>query len=185
VRHQEKGLTNSNPIQLVRASELDLGASILPVGAVYPRGGKTPINFGPAGYVGVGRRWLSHIIESPSEQTDTRIMAAAWVRMTFDGHAHFKRSELAHSIELVNKRTGELAPIKADALNKAIDRLIERGWLSHGSWSRDLIVPGFTVQNGQASHKSTRCPKKPGAPTVSGFRTDAAEESDISVGIAS
>lgn len=92
--------------------------------------------------------------------TDLRLMSAARSRIELSGHSHWRRGELRYVLSKVNTTTGELTPLSASALSRAIVRMVEAGMLQGGSWSECLVHPMFAVQTGRKDAKSP-CPARP------------------------
>lgn len=106
---------------------------------------------------------------NPALSTDLRLISAARSRIELSGHSHWKRGELRHVLTKVNATTGELVPLSASALTRAIVRMVEAGMLQHGSWSECLVHPMFEVQIALKRSQSP-CPTKP----CGGFKEQAA-----------
>ncbi len=135
-----------------------------------------PIHFGEhvdgteVAWVAMSKGWLTIMASNPTETTDNRVMALAHLRMSYEGVAVFKRSELSRLVQVVDRSTGEFKAIKSASLNKAIERLIERGHLEEGSWSQVLYVPLWAAQNGQYRDKTPAIPERPTAPRPQNLR---------------
>lgn len=97
---------------------------------------------------------------NPALSTDLRLMSAARSRIELSGHSHWHRGELRHVLAKVDRKTGELTPLSASAVNRAISRMVDAGMLQAGSWSECLINPLFYVQTARRVTASA-CPAKP------------------------
>ncbi|MGW6131336.1 hypothetical protein ACWFNE_15040 [Cellulomonas sp. NPDC055163] len=97
---------------------------------------------------------------NPALSTDLRLMSAARSRIELSGHSHWRRGELRLLLSKANMTTGELTPLSASALKRAIGRMVEAGMLQAGSWSECLVHPIFAVQTGRKDAKSP-CPTRP------------------------
>jgi hypothetical protein len=80
-----------------------------------------------------------------------------WVRVEFammghaggpDGHAPFAPGELAEVLRIVNRETGELAPMSRQNVNRAIRTAKARGAIDSWSTSRCLVVPHARYRSG-------------------------------------
>lgn len=135
------------------------------------RTARQPLHFG-VDVEGNDVRWIATSTlylyakgSNPMESTGERIMAHAMLRMDFHGIAVFKRSELARLCAQLDRQTGELRPLTAGALNRAIDRLKERGYLLPESWAQVLHVAVTVAQNGRGQGDPyPALPRKPAAP---------------------
>lgn len=84
-----------------------------------------------------------------------RVAALAYGSHGNNGHARFKRSEVALVLGTVDKRTGEVRPYPN--VRRAIADAVEYGWLEEGSFWGCLIVPAHSVKKGDWASR-TPCP---------------------------
>ena len=136
------------------------------------RTARQPVHFG-VDVEGNDVRWVATSTlylyakgSNPMEAVGERVMAHAMLRMDFHGVAVFKRSELARLCAQLDRQTGELRPLSADALNRAIARLVERGYLLTDSWAQVLYVAVTVAQNGRG--QGDPYPKTPRKPRFDG-----------------
>lgn len=84
-----------------------------------------------------------------------RVAALAYGSHTDNGHARFKRGEIALILGKVDVETGEVIP---DAnVGRAIEDAIEYGWLAADSFWGCLVVPAHAIKKGAHGH-SPKCP---------------------------
>ncbi|MFD2028960.1 hypothetical protein [Promicromonospora aerolata] len=133
------------------------------------RTARQPVHFG-VDVEGNDVRWIATSTlylyakgSNPMESVGERVMAHAMLRMDFHGVAVFKRSELSRLCAQLDRQTGELKPLSADGLNRAIARLVERGYLLTDSWAQTLYVAVTVAQNGRGQGDARQNPpRKPG-----------------------
>ncbi len=97
--------------------------------------------------------WARHYQEAwQSRAGDPRL--PHWLRVTAagygshgnNGHALFKRGQLALILAAPDKRTGAIRPYTN--LGRAIDEAVEYGWLEEESYWGCLIVPAHAIKKG-------------------------------------
>lgn len=84
-----------------------------------------------------------------------RIAALAYGSHGYNGHATFKRSEIALVLATVDQETGEVEPYRR--VGRAIEDAIAYGWLDAGSFWGCLVVPAHAIKKGTHGRKSD-CP---------------------------
>lgn len=84
-----------------------------------------------------------------------RVASAAYGAHRDNGHAIFKRGELALILATIDPETGEIHPYLN--VGRAIADAIEYGWLDAGSYWGCLIVPAHKVRRGDLASKQKRC----------------------------
>lgn len=84
-----------------------------------------------------------------------RIAALAFGSHTENGHAKFKRGEIAVVLGSVDHETGEFKPFAN--VRREIARAIEYGWLEDGSFWGCLVVPAHSIKKGHLARRSP-CP---------------------------
>lgn len=77
-----------------------------------------------------------------------RVWNLALTRVDRDGHSQWFSDELAESIEVVDRVTGALVAPSARNTRRAVERLVEFGWITPDSTTRCLRFPIRDVQNG-------------------------------------
>lgn len=60
---------------------------------------------------------------------------------TANRHVHLEPGEIRRSLEVVNKRTGDIGPARENKTSQAITRAVEMGLLAPGSNARCLVLP--------------------------------------------
>lgn len=75
-----------------------------------------------------------------------RVTAAAYGSHSDNGHARYKRGELALILGTVDGITGEIKPYRN--LGRAIDDAIAYGWLEPESFWGCLVVPAHAIKRG-------------------------------------
>lgn len=75
-----------------------------------------------------------------------RVAALAYGSHTENGHARFKRGEVALVLARVEKGTGVIRPYAN--VRRAIGEAIDYGWLVDGSYWGCLIVPAHAIRKG-------------------------------------
>jgi hypothetical protein len=108
------------------------------------------------------RPWARHYHEVWQERAgDDRL--PYWLRVTSlaygshldNGHARFKRGEVALVLGKLDSATGELVPYLH--VTRAIERAVEYGWLEPESFWGCLVVPAHAIKKGEHGH-SPVCP---------------------------
>ena len=84
-----------------------------------------------------------------------RIAALAFGSHTENGHAKFKRGEIAVVLGSVDHETGEFRPFAN--VRREIARAVEYGWIEEGSFWGCLVVPAHSIKKGNLSRRSP-CP---------------------------
>lgn len=84
-----------------------------------------------------------------------RVAAAAYGSHTDNGHARFKRGELALILGTLDRKTGQIQPY--GNLGRAIADAAEYGWIEPESFWGCLVVPAHAIKKG--AHNSVPvCP---------------------------
>ena len=84
-----------------------------------------------------------------------RIAALAYGSHADNGHARFKRGEIALILSDVDQTTGEVRPHQN--VGRAIGDAVEYGWLEPDSYWGCLVVPAHAIKKGVHSSRSP-CP---------------------------
>lgn len=84
-----------------------------------------------------------------------RVAALAYGSHQENGHAPFKRGQIALILGSVDAETGEIRPYPN--VRRAIAVAIEYGWLAEGSYWRCLIVPAHVAKKGNIG-RANPCP---------------------------
>lgn len=84
-----------------------------------------------------------------------RVAAAAYGSHADNGHARFKRGELALILGTVDRITGQIHPY--ENLGRAITDAADYGWLEPESFWGCLVVPAHAIKKG-AHGSAPRCP---------------------------
>ncbi len=87
-----------------------------------------------------------------------RVASAAYGRHRANGHATFKRGQLALILASVDPETGAVVPLDRRHLYRAIQTAINHRWLSDRSTARCLIVPAHAVTGGLGDAQE-ECPQ--------------------------
>jgi hypothetical protein len=87
-----------------------------------------------------------------------RVAALAYGSHENNGHARFKRGEVALVLATVNHDTGEVVPLDRRELFRVIHQAVEYEWLVDGSTARCLIVPAHAVKKGPLKGPVKPCP---------------------------
>lgn len=85
-----------------------------------------------------------------------RVAALAYGHHENNGHAKFKRGEIALVLATVDAETGEIKP--HPWVGRDINLAVEYGWLAPGSYWGCLIVPAHSVRKGEMWAKPKPCP---------------------------
>ncbi|MDR6862158.1 hypothetical protein J2X64_000539 [Phycicoccus sp. 3266] len=88
-----------------------------------------------------------------------RVAAAAYGAHGENGHAVFKRGQLALILATVDHDTGEVQPY--GHVGRAIADAVEFGWLEDGSYWGCLIVPAHSIRRGDLMRRPNPCPLAP------------------------
>jgi hypothetical protein len=89
-----------------------------------------------------------------------RVAALAYGSHTDNGHARFRRGEVALILGHVDTSTGVVRPFTN--VRREIARAVEYGWLAEGSYWGCLIVPAHSIRKGDFTKKPKPCPLAPG-----------------------
>ncbi|MDO9498111.1 MAG: hypothetical protein Q7J48_20575 [Nocardioides sp.] len=89
-----------------------------------------------------------------------------WLRVTClaygahqnNGHANFKRGEVALVLATIDTETGAIYPLDRRDVFRAIRQAVAFGWLEEGSTARCLIVPAHAVKKGPLGDETKPCP---------------------------
>jgi|GEM_PF-5633669 len=108
------------------------------------------------------RPWSRHYQEAWERRAGDRRLPH-WLRVTAlafgshedNGHARFKRGEIALVLGKVDKETGEVRPY--ENVGRAIKDAIAYGWLEPESFWGCLVVPAHAIKKGRHGH-SPACP---------------------------
>lgn len=85
-----------------------------------------------------------------------RVASLAYGHHENNGHARFKRGEIALILAKVNHETGEIRPHQW--VGRDIALAVEYGWLDKGSFWGCLIVPAHSVRKGDMYASPKACP---------------------------
>lgn len=85
-----------------------------------------------------------------------RMAALAYGCHADNGHARFKRGEVALILGSLDRETGELRPFAN--VRREIARAVEYGWLEEGSYWGCLIVPAHSIRRGDLATRPKPCP---------------------------
>lgn len=85
-----------------------------------------------------------------------RVAALAFGSHADNGHARFKRGEVALILGTVDHETGQLRPFAN--VRREIARAVEYGWLEDGSYWGCLIVPAHSIRRGDLGKRHAPCP---------------------------
>lgn len=85
-----------------------------------------------------------------------RVSALAYGSHADNGHARFKRGEVALILASVDRGTGEVRLFAN--VRREIARAVEFGWLEDGSYWGCLIVPAHAIHKGTLYLKPKPCP---------------------------
>lgn len=84
-----------------------------------------------------------------------RVAALAYGSHQDNGHARFKRGEIALILGEIDKETGEVRPYAN--VGRAIRDAVSYGWLERDSFWGCLVVPAHAIKKGRHGH-SPECP---------------------------
>lgn len=85
-----------------------------------------------------------------------RVASLAFGSHANNGHARFKRGEIALVLATVDHATGEVRPFAN--VRREIARAVEYGWLEEGSYWGCLIVPAHSIRKGDFASRVPPCP---------------------------
>ena len=85
-----------------------------------------------------------------------RVAALAYGSHADNGHARFKRGEIAVVLAAVDSGTGVVRPYRN--VRRAVTLAVEYGWLEAGSYWGCLIVPAHAVKKGALTAAPRPCP---------------------------
>lgn len=109
--------------------------------------------------------WARHYQESWHERSGNRrlprwlrVLALAYGAHENNGHALFKRGEVALVLGAVDRDTGEVVPLSRQRVHEAVQLAIELDFLGDGSNARCLIVPAHDVKKGPLDQPDKPCP---------------------------
>lgn len=95
-----------------------------------------------------GQQWLPYWL---------RVTAAAYGSHGENGHARFKRGDLALILANPDPETGEIKPYSN--VGRAIADAVAYGWLEEGSYWGCLIVPAHSIRRGDLTRRPSKCPQ--------------------------
>lgn len=109
--------------------------------------------------------WSRHYQESWHERSGDRRLPR-WLRVTAlaygshdnNGHAQFKRGDIALILGSVDGTTGEIIPLSRQRVYECIQLAIELDFLAEGSNARCLIVPAHHARKGKLTDRVKPCP---------------------------
>src|SRR5690242_20337375 len=101
--------------------------------------------------------WLEHAGD-PDLPDWLRVACAAYGQHKANGHATFRRGQLALILARIDTQTGEVVPLDRRNLHRAIQVAIQHGWLSIASSARCLVVPAHQVTGGLGNARAA-CPQ--------------------------
>lgn len=84
-----------------------------------------------------------------------RVASLAYGKHKANGHAQFRRGQIALVLATVDPQTGEVLPDLN--VGRAIRRAVQYGWLAEGSNVRCLIVPSHAI-SGPMGNQYAPCP---------------------------
>lgn len=84
-----------------------------------------------------------------------RVSALAYGSHGYNGHAVFKRGEIALILATIDQNTGEITPF--ENVGRAIRDAVEYGWLAPDSFWGCLVVPAHAIKKGTHGRR-TECP---------------------------
>lgn len=87
-----------------------------------------------------------------------RVACVAYGQHKANGHATFRRGQLALILARIDTATGEVLPLDRRNLYRAIQVAIQHGWLSATSSARCLVVPAHHVTGGLGNARAV-CPQ--------------------------
>lgn len=100
------------------------------------------------------RPWARHYLEVWQERAGDdrypywlRVAALAYGSHLDNGHARFKRGEIAMILGRIDPATGELVPYRN--VSRAIVIAVEYGWLDPASFWGCLVVPAHAIKKGE------------------------------------
>lgn len=85
-----------------------------------------------------------------------RVAALAYGSHTNNGHARFKRGEVALILGSIDRETGVVGPYPN--VRREVALAVEFGWLEEGSYWGCLIVPAHSIRKGDMYAKPAPCP---------------------------
>ncbi|WP_137292019.1 hypothetical protein [Nocardioides dongxiaopingii] len=110
-----------------------------------------------------GRFWARHYQDDwqaragdPRMPYWLRVASLAFGSHANNGHAKFKRGEIALILAKVDPGTGEVRPFAN--VRREIALAVEYGWLEEGSYWGCLIVPAHSIRKGDMYAKQAPCP---------------------------
>ncbi len=87
-----------------------------------------------------------------------RVSALAYGSHQNNGHANFKRGEVALVLATVDRESGAIYPLDRRDVFRAVHQAIQYGWLEEGSSARCLIVPAHAIKKGRLGDTDQPCP---------------------------
>ncbi len=109
--------------------------------------------------------WARHYQDSWLERSGSpalprwlRVVALAYGSHDNDGHARFKRGEVALVLAGPFPRGEVPKPLSRQRVHEAVRQAVELGFLDEGSIPMCLIVPAHDVRKGSLDGKSKPCP---------------------------
>lgn len=111
------------------------------------------------------RPWSRHYQDAWHERSGNvrlprwlRIVALAYGCHDNDGHARFKRGEVALVLGTVDHETGAVIPLSRQRVHEAVQQAVDLGFLAEGSIPMCLIVPAHDVRKGPHEGRAKPCP---------------------------
>lgn len=104
---------------------------------------------------GTSKPWARHFQHVWEERAGSRSLPD-WLRVAClaygshraNGHANFRRGEVALVLARLDEATGVVTPLARQGVHRAIKVAVGNGWLAVGSTARCLIVPAHAVTGG-------------------------------------
>lgn len=111
----------------------------------------------------ISRTWARHYQDDWQTRSGDRRLPY-WLRVAAagygvhgeNGHATFKRGQLALILATVDPDTGQIHPYSN--VGRAITDAVDYGWLEEGSYWGCLIVPAHSIRRGDLGRNPQPCP---------------------------
>ncbi len=87
-----------------------------------------------------------------------RVAALAYGSHENNGHALFRRGEVALVLATVDHGSGAVVPLDRRDVFRSIQQAVAYGWLEEGSTARCLIVPAHAIKKGPLETPCAPCP---------------------------
>lgn len=87
-----------------------------------------------------------------------RVACLAYGAHGNNGHAPFRRGEVALVLGSPPDHEGGPGPLDRRRVHEVIKTAVEYGWLAPGSWARCLIVPSDQIKKGPFDQAVAPCP---------------------------